>query len=1060
MSRTVRRTLRKVSIGPYIPNEGQVPTITLENETGEEGSLSDPRLGILEHCDGDRALCFGTMGSIPLGQYMVNPMFEEPLLEYLNMFDLSNGILHFKSGIRDAINKNGNLIGYRKMKEISRILATKGTRWSINTTNGNVVAKYRTSTELSPTTLREILTDATNRYTSGREVVHLSELGINIDASRPENFIISSIPVMPITMRRPTITGKDHQYTKVYKAILSAVRSRQLSNIRAAYLQLIAPNEEASLRDDVFSSKKNGFIRGSMLSKTGGQIARSVAGASIHLKPYEIGIPRRFALDLSQRVVVTDSNIPEIQSMMEQGHITHILDRRTGQYINIRDAQNITLVPNQMLVLRQLMDGDAVIANRQPTLHRNGMLAFKVVLHDDDVIYTHPSVSSGFGLDYDGDELNIIVPYSELGKKEANELMFVTYHMASMASSNLLVGYHQDVNLGAHMMTMTGTMVGQRLWTSVSRIIYDLLWATKYGTYEEWVQSFRSRCDRANVDMYHGRSLYSALLPEDFNWRLGNARIENGILMEGTINKSVASSSPGSIGMILYRVYGVDDCVQWLNASYMAMNEYLVKTGITLGISDIELPASLQERVRATITRYLRHHEDIFGTPPSGMRSEVKARYNAAVLQDLNNIRERVSKMIIEELMERHTLWASRVELHMGDIDTTMDHAPDGILMLEYENPVEVVLDMYDGSITVDGRTYSMGVFPLMIIDGTEYRRTKPSPLLLMTKSGARGNETNIIQISGIIGQQSFANDRIPLMMSGGTRSMPCFDFGEDTPESRGHISTSYMEGMSPADYMSAHVASRENLTSNTSLTPDTGYFGRRLRVFTENLAIKRHNGRQLVMNERNVPVMWDFMLDPSRLYNIGGRRTFIDVAHELNTIRGARSRDAIIVPVPVRRRLEQYVPIARNIQAIRDLYPTTDIIVSMHPTIEGRFPDFYDHMRNRYITITNGEPYWYLRSQEYDRFLVIPSNVRLRAIIDMDKLPDGFHINVGQASIGGVSYQAKQGEPIPACTLYDMITLGTEFTRYPMVLRSNIDAVDDETLLLSMIRSGTIYSM
>lgn len=402
MSRIVRRTLRKVSIGPYIPNEGQVPTITLENETGEEGSLSDPRLGILEHCDGDRALCFGTMGSIPLGQYMVNPMFEDPLIEYLNMFDLSNGILHFKSGIRDAINKNGNLLGYRKMKEISRILSTKGTRWSINTTNGNVVAKYRTSTELQPSILREILIDATNRYTSGREVVHLSELGINIDVSRPENFIISSIPVMPITMRRPTNTGKDHQYTKVYKAILSAVRSGQLSNIRAAYRQLIAPNEEASLRDDVFSSKKNGFIRGSMLSKTGGQIARSVAGASIHLKPYEIGIPRRFALDLSQRVVVTDSNIPEIQSLMEQGHITHILDMRTSEYINIRDAQNITLVPNRMLVLRQLRDGDAVIANRQPTLHRNGMLAFKVVLHDDDVIYTHPSVSTGFGLDYDG----------------------------------------------------------------------------------------------------------------------------------------------------------------------------------------------------------------------------------------------------------------------------------------------------------------------------------------------------------------------------------------------------------------------------------------------------------------------------------------------------------------------------------------------------------------------------------------------------------------------------------------------------------------------------------
>lgn len=1067
MNRTVRRSLQSVSIGPYKYTDGTTPSITTEDETGQKGGLFDPRMGLMAGIDGDRASSFGIMGSIPIGQYIINPVFEDVLVEYLNMFDLIHGRLRFKSTIRRAIEDSSSLLGYRKMKEISSLIGKKGTRWKINVVTANIAASSKqSSATLAPSELRDILIDATDRYTSGRENVLLSEVGINTEVSKPEDFVISDIPVLPVTMRRPYITGKSHPLTDIYKSIISAIRSRNLGNIRSSYFKLVKSGEEANLREDVFSSSKNGFIRGSVLSKTGGQIARSVAGANIHLKPYEIGVPRRFSLDLSQRVEVTEDNIPDIQSLIAEGHITHILDRRTGQYIPIRDATSVLLIPNKMLVLRQLEDGDAVIANRQPTLHRNGMLAFKVVLHDDDVIYTHPSVSTGFGLDYDGDELNIIVPYSELGKREANELMFSTYHMASMASSSLIIGYHQDVNLGAHMLTLAGTMIRDQLWRSVSTIVYNTLWSDRYATYDAWYDSFKKRCSDIGVDMYHGRSLYSTLLPEDMNWSSDSAKIEKGILISGTIDKSNASGSPSSIGMNLYRVYGSDVCVNWLNASYIAMNEYLVKSGITLGIDEIQLPQELQERVNTSISTYLDIHEELFPNKDEYMRPEARARYDASVLQDLNNIRERVAKMIIDYLSDRHKLRVSNIDLHLGDIDMTLDHKVEGsILKLEdgkpvyslvYDSPVEVDINMYDGYIRIGSMELSMGVFPTIVLDGETYTRDMPSPLLLMTKSGARGNETNIIQISGIIGQQSFANGRIPMMMSGGTRTMPCFDFNENTPESRGHIASSYRMGMSPSAYMAAHVASRENLTSNTDLTPKTGYFARRLRVFMENLSINRKNGRQLVSNERGAVIMWDFMMDPSKMFSINKRRTFIDIDHELQSLRSARSRDAIVITVPYRRNLSSYISISKNIEAVRALYPTMDIILSMNHAIESRHPDFYEHMRERYTTVTDGG-YWYLEHRDYDRIMVIPANIRPNVAIDMSKLNDGHHINISQASITGISYPSRQGEIIGARTLYDMLTLGTSFTDYPMIVKTGIEG---ESLLTSLIDSGNIYAL
>jgi hypothetical protein len=50
---------------------------------------------------------------------------------------------------------------------------------------------------------------------------------------------------------------------------------------------------------------------------------------------------------------------------------------------------------------------------------------------------------------------------------------------------------------------------------------------------------------------------------------------------------------------------------------------------------------------------------------------------------------------------------------------------------------------MYNGIIKVNKEEYPMSIFPVVNIGGKNYVYESPNALLMMIKSGARGNETN-----------------------------------------------------------------------------------------------------------------------------------------------------------------------------------------------------------------------------------------------------------------------------------------------------------------------------
>lgn len=661
--------------------------------------------------------------------------------------------------------------------------------------------------------------------------------------------------------------------------------------------------------------------------------------------------------------------------------------------------------------------------------------------------------------------------------------MFFTYHMASMASSNLIAGYHQDVNLAAHVMTLPGTYVDEETWDLTAKVVYEERWKEKYSSYEDWKASFVARCISQKVEPISGSSLWSTLLPEDMEWKTKKAEIRQGILVRGTLDKGVLSGSPASIGMIMYRTYGSTECVSWLNASYKALNQYIIKMGVTLGISHLQISKKSQQIIDNEIQKSVSNPKLLEDT--SLIKDPVlRERREMEITQDLNNVRERIAKIIMEGLQNTQKISikkGSKVFLYQrrnkysfaygtSEFEDEIEGIPiSGRKRIDTPVETEMTLDMYQGIIKIGKDEYPMAVFPVVTVDEKEYVYEDPNPLLMMIKSGARGNETNGIQISGIIGQQNYANGRIPRMMAL-NRSMPCFPPGDNTPTSRGFIVPSYLRGMSPADYVSAHVASRENLTSNTDLTPKTGYFARRLRVFLEDLRITRTAGRQTIENEKGVVVMFDFLLNPSYVFDIGGQRSFVDIKYEIDHMSRENTQESVYLFIPFLSNMKKYLSLDKRISEIVGANKDKDIILALDPKVEEQYPDFYDYLQQEYsncIILTvpdlpeNQKKYWYLSFDNYSRVVSIPLDKTQN--ITVDNIPtDRNYIQVNKGGINDITYPVSSGR-INNSILYQMLISGSNFEKYPMSLKPSknlFDMLQTRTLLESLIIEGPVFAM
>ena len=152
-------------------------------------------------------------------------------------------------------------------------------------------------------------------------------------------------------------------------------------------------------------NSKNGRIRGNLMGKRVDFNARSVITGDPNLSIRQLGVPLKIAKNITKPVLVNEMNRAFLTKLVENGPDIYpgakILERRNGNQISLRNVDRSMLVlETGDIVHRHMMDGDFVLFNRQPSLHRPSMQAHEVkVMKRGDTFRFNISVTKPYNAD-------------------------------------------------------------------------------------------------------------------------------------------------------------------------------------------------------------------------------------------------------------------------------------------------------------------------------------------------------------------------------------------------------------------------------------------------------------------------------------------------------------------------------------------------------------------------------------------------------------------------------------------------------------------------------------
>jgi DNA-directed RNA polymerase II subunit RPB1 len=262
-------------------------------------------------------------------------------------------------------------------------------------------------------------------------------MGFSPQWSRPEWMICYALPVAPPAVR-PSVKHDAQQrseddLTHIYMNILkynNMIKEAIATNGSPKFIEknyqllqyfvtMIANNKATGTSPigqnsgrtfQCISSRlntKNGRIRGNLMGKRVDFSARSVITGDPNLSITQLGVPMKIAKNITKPVTVNERNRKFLTKLIQNGPDVHPganrLERKNGDNISLRyvDRESIVLEEGDK-VHRHMLDGDYVLFNRQPSLHKMSMMCHEVkVMHKGDTFRFNVGVTNPYNADFD-----------------------------------------------------------------------------------------------------------------------------------------------------------------------------------------------------------------------------------------------------------------------------------------------------------------------------------------------------------------------------------------------------------------------------------------------------------------------------------------------------------------------------------------------------------------------------------------------------------------------------------------------------------------------------------
>jgi DNA-directed RNA polymerase subunit beta' len=388
-----------------------------------------------------------------------------------------------------------------------------------------------------------------------------------------------------------------------------------------------------------YLKSKQGYFRQNLLGKRVDYSGRSVIVIGPDLQLDQCGLPKHMALELFRPFVIAELLKQELA-------------------YNIRGAGRLIEdgVPEVWAILENIIKQKHVLLNRAPTLHRQGIQAFRPVLIEGNAIQVHPLVCRAFNADFDGDQMAVHVPLGEEAQLEAREMISANKNILKPGSAEPVVSEKLlDMALGAYWMTkvVKGALGEGKAFASPN----DAINAYDYGiidfravvkvlaTDTEKYKQFEGKVFETTV----GRLLFNSVLPSDHLF-INDVVVQR--MLFDIIIDIIDDRGPEAVPAIV-------DKLKKLGF------KYATQSGTTWGIDEVKVPVQ-----KAAIVEASREEErKVFAFYDEGLISrDERRRMIVSIWHRAKTEIEKVLPETLDETGSAYEMWKSGARGSLGQI--------------------------------------------------------------------------------------------------------------------------------------------------------------------------------------------------------------------------------------------------------------------------------------------------------------------------------------------------------------------------------------------------------
>jgi DNA-directed RNA polymerase II subunit RPB1 len=672
-------------------------------------------------------------------------------------------------------------------------------------------------------------------------------LGFSDSWCRPEWLICSVLPVPPPSVR-PSVKQGDsqrmddditHKLCDIVKCNNTLRQKIEANNrpevindwikVLQYHVATLVDNELPGVAQSVHRSGrplkairqrlkgKEGRIRSNLMGKRVDFSGRSVITPDPNIDLDELGVPIAIAKNLTYPEICNDFNKESLLKLLENGYDTYpgikSIDRKSGLKITITkfNSNDIT-IENGDVVHRHLRNGDWVLFNRQPSLHRMSMMGHRVRVMKGDTFRLNVSVTTPYNADFDGDEMNMHAPQSIAAVSELINICSVNQNIISPRENSPIITIVQDTLLGINKLTkgeiiyykspskdsyyfsnntniypiqktsdgkVSSAVVESSYFTRPQMMNLLCNLSTFDGTIPE--SSNQINVNEKEIPLWSGKDIISYIIPDIINLKMNNNSydnlknellntviIKNGKLVSGGLDKGVFEKTSKGLIHTIYNDLGPQRTNEFINDLQKIVSYFLIIEGFSVGIGDMIADEVTNEKIKKVI-------------------KENKVKIDDVMQEVHLNIFENYSGQT------NNTYFESKVN---GLLNNTLNLT--GSIGLENLDP--------------------------------KNRATN------MVNCGSKGKPTNIAQMLACLGQQNVDGKRIPYGYI--DRTLPHYHKYDDSSEARGFVENSFISGQTPQEYFFHAMGGREGLIDTACKTSETGYIQRKLMKSMEDLRV------------------------------------------------------------------------------------------------------------------------------------------------------------------------------------------------------------------------------